>query len=594
MVSTRVTPGSSQVPINIVGSSDFGRYQKISSEKTYNMFITTNGASPQEDNYEAWLVNFPGYRRVLNFVNPADTPSITPRTPNQLPLGSGRGLFKSTRGNFALAVVGATVYKITSNLSKIIVGTISTNSGEVFIAENLNGQICIVDGVYAYIYDYNVSNTLTIQTDGALSGSPPSLVPGYVEYHNTFFLFGNNATDANGSKWYAYKRNNNTPGAADAIVEVVSSSLALQTKADFALAVKRIPGAGNNVMVFGSTVAEIWTQVNTLQTYVRNPSVNINYGCASTSTIAEGGNYLAWLAINEDENPVIMVYDGRQASRISTDGIDYVLGQVKYPQDSTAMLYQSDGHLFYQLTFYNKSDNYTLIYDFTTQSFFNLSDQYLNYHPARSFIYFNLKTYFISLNNASLYELNSNITVIDENLAQTFGTSSYDQGLVYDMQRTRTTSNVRQADSTRFRANSLVVTLEQGTDPDFSELDLIQAQGNWLITEDLFNPANDPIVTEQGQQIIAEDAVQSFQPNPAEANGFLSYLPYAPRIDLAVSRDGGISWSSYVSRQLHTIGNRQNILHWEGMGVANDLCFKFRFWGTYRFIVSQGLLDIVI
>ena len=592
MVSTRVTPNAQQMPVNIVGSSDFGRYQKISSEKTYNMFITTNGASPTEENFEAWLVNFPGYRRVLNFIDPALTPVTVPRTPNQLPIGSGRGLFHSVRGNFGLAVIGASVFKVTPNLSKILIGTINSNSGEVFMAENLNGQICIVDGSKAYIYDYNVSSTLTIQTDGALLTG--ALVPGYVEYHNTFFLFGNNNTGANGSKWYAYKFNNNTPGAANAIVEVVSSSLALQTKADFALAVKRIPGAGNNVMVFGSTVAEIWTQVNTLQTYVRNQSVNINYGCASTSTIAEGGNYLAWLAINEDENPVIMVYDGKQASRISTDGIDYVLGQVKFPQDSTAMLYQSDGHLLYQLTFYNVKDNYTLLYDFTTQSFFNLSDQYLNYHPARSFIYLNLKTYFISLNNAALYELSSDITVIDENLPRVSINSPFDQNLVYDMQRERITSNIRQADSTRYRANSLVITLEQGTDPRFTDLDLIAAQGNWLITEDLFNPANDPIVTEQGQQIIAEDATQSFQPNPAEATGTLAFLPYIPRIDLAISRDGGITWSSYVSRELHGLGNRQNILHWEGMGVANDLCFKFRFWGTYRFIVSQGLLDVVI
>ena len=592
MVSTRVTPNAQQMPVNIVGSSDFGRYQKISSEKTYNMFITTNGASPGEETYEAWLIGFPGYRRVLNFVSPDDTPSTIPHTPNQLPLGSGRGLFKSTRGNFALAVVGAIVYKITPNLTKITVGIINSNSGEVFMAENLNGQICIVDGTNAYIYDYNVSSTLTIQTDGALGSH--ALIPGYVEYHNTFFLFGNNATGANGSLWFAYKYSNNTPGSATAIVQVTPSTLALQTKSDYALAVKRIPGAGNNVMVFGSTVAEIWTQVNTLQTYARNPSANINYGCASTSTIAEGGNYLAWLAINEDENPVIMVYDGRQASRISTDGIDYVLGQVKFPQDSTAMLYQSDGHLLYQLTFYNPADNYTLLYDFTTQSFFNLSDQYLNYHPARAFIYFNLKTYFISLNNAAFYELSSDITVIDENLAQDFGTTDYNSDLVYDMQRLRITSNIRQADSTRFRANSLVITLEQGTDPDFSELDLIAAQGNWLITEDLFNPANDPIVTEQGQQILAEDATQSFQPNPPDANASLAFLPYIPRIDLAISRDGGITWSSYVSRNLHPIGQRQNILHWEGMGVANDLCFKFRFWGKHRFVVSQGLLDIVI
>ena len=564
MPSTRVTPNSNPVPVNIVGSSVFARYNKISGERTTNLYITTNGAQPDAENYEAFLISYPGYKRVLQL----------------LATGAGRGLFHSTRGNLALAVVNSSVYQISPTLGVTLIGTIASTAGEVFMAENLNAQICLVDGVNAYIYNYDDPPNLVIQTDGALGSG--ALIPSYVEYHNTFFLFGNGNTTANGAAWYAYSYSSPT-------TIVQTTQLALQTKADYARAVKRIPGAGNNVLVFGTTVAEIHTQVGGLLNYIRNQSVNINYGCLSVSTIGEGGTYLAWLAVNEEESPVIMVYDGSNAQRISTDGIDYLLSSVVAPQTSTAMLYQADGHLFYQLTFYDTRDNLTLLYDFNTKMFFNLSDQFLNYHPMRAVIYFSLKTYFISLNNGSLYELSSNINVIDENIAP----ATVDT-LIYDIQRERITANIREGNSTRFRINSFVLTLEQGTDPAYSELDLILAQGNWLITEDDFNPPDAGIISEMGQPIIAESGVISFEANPEEATGTFAYLPYIPRVDLAISKDGSITWSNYVPSQLNTLGHRQNICHWSNMGVANDLSFKVRVWSRWRTILSNAMVDIVL
>lgn len=44
-----------QVPVNVVGSSTFGRYPKISLETTYNMFISDD-----------WLVNYAGFQKVVD------------------------------------------------------------------------------------------------------------------------------------------------------------------------------------------------------------------------------------------------------------------------------------------------------------------------------------------------------------------------------------------------------------------------------------------------------------------------------------------------------------------------------------------------
>ncbi len=569
MVSRRVTPQASQVPVNIVGGSQFGRYNKISAERTYNMFITTAG-KPEGDDFEMFMVNFPGYQRILNFV---ETP-VNPQgiLPSFWPQGVGRGIFKSTRGDFAVAVINAQVYLLSSSFAVSLIGTLNTSSGEVFMAENLNSQICIVDGQNAWIYYYgNPAPSFTLQTGGPFTGA---LIPNYVEYHNSFFLFGNANTDGTGAFWYIYKF------ASSSTISFVTN-LALQTKADFALAVKRLPGQGNNVMVFGSTVAEIWTQVGGLQEYIRNPTKNINYGCISVRTIGESGDVIAWLAANEEESAVIMTYDGNTLDQISTDGIDHILSHINKPELSTALFYRIDGHLLYQLTFYDKSDNVTIVYDFNTKQFLNLTDQFFNYHPARQIIYFNGRIYFISLNNAALYQLSSDIPVINENIARVNASSTYDYNLIYDLQKERITSSIREATSTRFIANSLVVTLEQGTDPNYSEL---LPTASDLITEDIFNPPDDDIITENGDIMAAEGSVTG----TSNVN-----LPYIPRIELAISKDGGETWSNYVSRELHPLGHRQNILQWEGMGAANDICFKFRIWSRWRVVITNGLLDIV-
>src|SRR6185503_15732 len=539
MVSTRVTPNATPVPVEIVGSSTFGRFSKISPARTYNMYISQSG-----DAKENWLISVPGYQKIFTLSSN----------------GFGRGLFNSTKGDFLLIVVGDSVYTLRLPLFTVsFIGTLNTNHGEVYIAENLAKQICIVDGSFAYIYNYG-TNTFAVFSDSkTMSGE---LIPNYVEYHNTYFLFGNANTGADGSNWYIYATGTGT-------TITYTQTLAIQTKSDFARAVKRIPAHGNNVLVMGEVVSEIWTQIAGTQIYTRNPSINIDYGCVSVATIAEGDNYIVWLAQNQSEQPVIMYYDGANPTRISSDGIDYLLSTIQFPAQSTAMLYRVDGHLFYQLTFYNSADNLSLLYDFNTGKFFDISDQYSDYHPATNIVYFNGTQYFVSLNNSGFYEFNSNITYIYE--GGTFPPpTNPDPSQVFDIQRIRVTPSIREANSTRFIANSLVLTLEQGQDTNYNGPQKI----DYIVTEQSNTFPYDYIITEQGLYLVDEDSTELVNGLPAAT--------YQPRIDLAISKDAGVSWGPYVPRGLHPQGYRKNILHWESMGVANDLCCKFRFWMTSR------------
>jgi hypothetical protein len=500
----RQTPGSSQVPVSVVGSSIFGRFPKISSERTYNLYIS-----------DEWLINTSGYARILEIV----------------PEGEGRGIFNSIRGGFMIVVVNSTVYSISNVLAVTTIGTIATAHGEVFIDENLASQICIVDGVNAYIYNYSLGfPNLTVQVT-------TPLVPNYVVYHNTFFLFGNAAATGTGSSWYAY-----VTASPTTISTSASNTFALQTKPDYPIAVVRLPGQASNVLVFGTSVCEVFTNVGGLQNYRRNNTINIDYGCVSIRTISTSDKYVAWLAANENNAPIILVYTGQGYQPISTDGIDYVLSNINFPAQSTAMFVRKDGHLFYQLTFYNAADNLTLQYDFTTEKFFDLTDHFENYHPARNYVYFNGNTYFVSLNNGCLYQDSTNFTTYNESIG------SVDPTLNYIIPRTRVTNTIRLPDTSRFIANSTVLMIDQGNDPGFIGL-----------------------------------------PDPLDN---LPLPEYVPRVDLSISQDEGITWSNTVGREMNPIGYRSNQMTWERMGESNSLTFKFRFWSTSSVVVNSCIVDI--
>jgi hypothetical protein len=109
-------------------------------------------------------------------------------------------------------------------------------------------------------------------------GNP--IIPNYVAYHNTFFLIASSPISINPQNWYAFQ-------FASPTTISLNTQFSLQTKPDSAIAVKRLPGRGNHVLVLGATVCEVWSQVGDVENYRRTQSFNIDSGCISVSTISD-------------------------------------------------------------------------------------------------------------------------------------------------------------------------------------------------------------------------------------------------------------------------------------------------------------------
>lgn len=526
------TANSSQVPVNVSGSSVFGIYPKISLEKSYNFFISDN-----------WLVNYAGYQLVVDITTS----------------GKGRALFRSVRGGFLVAVIGTAVYNINNALAARFIGNISTLSGEVVIDENLNQQICIVDGQNAYIYDYADTGVLTLQTLLQADNTTP-IIPNYVTYHNTFFLIASSPNSINPQQWYAF-----VPGMNEQTISL-NSTFSLQTKPDNAIAVKRLPGRGNNILVIGETVSEVWNQVGGAANYQRVSSYNIDYGAVAVATIAANEEQVCWLAQNENNAPIILISNGSETSHISTDGIDTLLGTIKYPDQSTAFFYRQDGHLFYHIVFYNVVDNLSLIYDFSTQKFFHVSDENLNYYPAREVVYFNENTYFVSINDGNIYSMGAQYTTYNYNINPNV--------LGQVIPRIRICKTIRKEDSSIFRVGMFTFWIEQGLDDTY-----VIANNTVECTGLIISEIGVQIVSESGYALLAE-------------YGECVVNNMVPCVDMSISKNGNQSFSNVVRRELNSLGNYRNQIRWWRMGQANEFTIQLRFYGFSRMVAFNGMAEV--
>lgn len=552
-----------EIPLNIVGSSIFGRYPKISIEKTYNMFMSDNFMVT----YAGYIIGIPAE----NFANALE----------------GRAIFTSAKFGKLVVVEGAHVYLVNIVFSQqfqkvtafqvIQIGTLQTSTGVVYIAENNKPQIGISDGTAFYIYDTSLSPSF--QT------IPLDFVPGYLTFHDTYFIMPAIGTN----NWRLSLQNDGTSFPNDRF-----HVGALQTKPDNVQAVVRFPSKGNMIFVMGSIVTEAWFDTGAqLFPYQRNNQFNIDYGCLQPATVAYMDEIVVWLAQNEKSGPIIVYSTGGMPQKITTDGIDYLFSTLQNPQSSQAFLYRQDGHLFYQINFY--ADNLSLFYDFNTNKFYHSSDQNLNYFIAAQVAYINNQYYFVTRNNGNLFVFDTTLTIYQD-------TDSLGNVTNNEIPRIRTCANVRAPDQNYNIINDIGFTIESGEtnyqQQSLGEIILITQSGNTLITQGGFLS----LVTQDDNFLITQDnALLISQQNAIGTGAILIAQQQAntgfgnlslPHVDLSISTDGGASFGNEWAYYLPAIGRRKNRLMWWQIGIANDFVAQFKFWGMGRFVCTDGVVNI--
>ena len=405
---------SKQIPINIVGGLAFDRYTKMATENTFNMIVSSNA-----------LVPYAGYELAVTLLSGSDV--------------EARAIYRSIPFNHLIIVVNQNVYLVSTNLGRTLIATLTTTDGPVYITENEASQIAIADGTNIYILNTKTSLFSIVQN--------LDFEPGYITYQDGYFI----AADTSSNQWRLSELGNGLSWPDDA-----PNAGFLQTKPDTTQAVVAF---NRQLFVIGKIVTEIWHDVgNTLFPYQRDNAISINYGVLNAQTIASEFDLIVWLASNQQSGPTIVYSTGGPPIPLSTDGIDFLLGGLEEPENSSAFLFQEDGHIFYQITF--PGDNLTLVYDFNEKKFCTLTNTKLDFHIARSAAFFINKNFFISHIDGILYEFSTRITTYDRKT----------------IPRIRMTKNFRLPSADRFVVNRLAINLEQGASDTVQKVELLMSK----------------------------------------------------------------------------------------------------------------------
>lgn len=516
-----------EIPLNIAGGNKFGRYPKISIEQTFNMIVS-----------DGFLVPYAGYKNVLN-------------------LGSsvGRAIYTSTRANIMVVVIGYQVFSISPGISPTFLGNLAGAVGDVYIAENNNSQIAITDLINIYVYNWSIGGPagFAIATQSA---NVPN--PGYISFQNGRLI----VADVDSTNWYLSALND-----ANTWPTTSNSVGTLQSKPDQVQAAVPMPGAGNNMLLFGHNVVEQWQDVGAaLFPYQRSSTFNVDFGCLNASSIASLDRYVIWLASNEQSGATVMVCTGNKTESISTDGIDFKLAELTNPTNCTGFLYRQDGHLLYQFTF--PDDNLSYIFDVETKLFFTVTDQSLDYHTARNVVFFNDQNYFVSLKGPNLYQFGSQFT-----------NYQYEPDDIQEIPRIRICAPIRFPDQ-RYRIfKSLGFTIENGRPNE-------QTVHNYYT-----NSGGTNICTESGTEICTEDGTNLGTEDDTLTLSNTITLS-SERVDLSISRDGGESFGSSLGLNMNPVGKRKSRFIYQRLGQANDFTAQLQFHGFGRFVCTDGIVEV--
>lgn len=645
---------SKSLPINIVGSSVFGIYDKMDSQKTYNMTIS-----------DSWLVPYPGYK-------------IGMRSSAFNDATRGRGLYESVKLNRIISVFNANVYLITLTYDHLgqsvttsqasLIGTLQTDTGPVYISENNKPQILISDGQTLYVYDKSLSvgdfpftistnNTLTFSSSTIfalgepviVSGSslPSMLVSGITYYASpvddmninlydnpqdagaggttgqiTFTAGSQTGTATVVSNFITVPINftagyitfhdtyficaasddtfyspaaNNTWRLSSQNNGLVWQDIAqtvglLETKPDNTQAVVRVPSKGNMILVMGETVTEYWFDTGA-QLF---PYQRTNQGSIDYGCLnpatVASMDEIVVWLARNEKSGPIIMYT--TGGELQKVTTDGI--DFEFSQLNTPE--DAQGFIYRKNghLFYHinfYTDNISYVVDFTGNKIYNACDQNLNYYSMGQVVWFQNQYFSITKDNGNLF--------VFDTVFSTYQTvDALDAKVEHEIPRIRVCDNFRLPSQDYFILNDVGFTIETGnTDYQFQNrgpVYLTTEDGKLLITEDsgeiMMQMENENFIQFENNNLMISEQVGSGFFNLIGEND--NIVPVTPRVDLSVSWDGGKSFSSDYPYVLPAIGKYRNKLQWYQLGLGNDVVLQFKMWGIGKFVCNQGIANI--
>ena len=369
-----------------------GRSRAIDGQECVNLYPELSASDNAKS--KVILIGTPGKRLFVDFA-----------------FGSIRNMYTTTNDR-CFVVTGNRLYEMFYDKNITLIGRLNTSKGRVSFAEN-ETQLIVVDGISGYLYYLNAGiepagTWVEISSSDYRNGTSVVNIDRYflqnVDESGYFICSG----IGNGNTWDA--------------LDITSA----ERSPDKILSVGSV---NNELWVFGSKFIEVWyNSGNADFPFGRVNNAFINIGISARDSIGIINNSVLWLGGNEQGQGIVWMSTGYIPRRISTHGIEYIIGQMSRTSDATAWVYQQEGHYFYVLNF--PSGNKTLCYDISTDLWHERG--YLNTDSGengRDIIL--CQTFFAGKNlvgdyrNGKVYELDLDYYYDDDNLIKRIRTGGH-------------------------------------------------------------------------------------------------------------------------------------------------------------------------
>jgi len=266
------------------------------------------------------------------FINTKKEIQLLPHTTLTRLLANTRAIFQSSFNNRTILVTNDDVYYV-ENEVLVEVSTILHSSFAIRIAENTQGQVCIVNGIGAWAFNQSDNTFFKLGASQGFDLDKPTDVTSL----NTFLI----VTGGSEKKWIVSDANDITQWGANEVQEGDSRLGDL-------VGVRTLD---NNLFIFGTGGVQRWIpsieRVPNSFPFSQDPTYNDEYGCLSTASLVTENNELYYLSDNGQIRR--MTPNGR--STITNDGIEDIIITFSDLDKSFGSYYFWKGHWIYQLTF---------------------------------------------------------------------------------------------------------------------------------------------------------------------------------------------------------------------------------------------------
>lgn len=250
----------------------------------------------------------------------------------------------------AIVVSGNQVYRVKSDKSTVLLGTISSSSGPVSMADS-GTDLVIVDGTSnGYLIDLATYSFSSITAAGFYGADN-------VHFADQRYIFNRPGT----GQFYISKAYTLTTRvlAFDplefAFIQIAAENI-----------VSHITDR-SEIWLFGEQNVEVWANNGaSFMPYERLQGGVMQIGCIASHSVARFDNTVVWLGQGEKGSGIVWLGNNYSPLRISTHAMEAEFQTYSTLKDAQAYVYQQGGHEFYVLTF--PTAGKTWVYDAATKA----------------------------------------------------------------------------------------------------------------------------------------------------------------------------------------------------------------------------------